>query len=477
MITTAASWLALWSCIAMAPPVAPTTEGVGAQPQRSSPTLELGVVLASVRDHHPLLDAADASIEAARGRRLSARGAFDPRLRARGSGTPLGGYRYGGADTEIRARTVALGMVAFAGWRLGRGDIPLYYGELATADRGELRAGVEVPVLRDALVDAPRTVRSKADIDTEIAGLEREQRALELARDAAIAYWDWAAAVGRAEIRERQLGLARDRDEGVRRQIAEGNTAAIEALDNARVIAAREAIVVGAQRDADVSALALSLFLRTREGVPRVPDDGAAPRLLVTGVDEPVDVGKDADAAIERRPDLRIAAARLRSAALDVRLARNGRLPSLAVQAYAAKDLGDGPDVLRPAELGIGASLEIPIPLRTARGELATARANGRRIADERRFLGERVRVDVGTAHADMQAAHKRAAIAARQAKLAEEIATAERERFALGDSNILVVNLREEAAADAAAAAVDAVADERKARARYDFSTGARSG
>lgn len=172
-------------------------------------------------------------------------------------------------------------------------------------------------------------------------------------------------------------------------------------------------------------------------------------------------------------PDLRIAAARLRSAALDVRLARNGRLPALAVAAYAAKDIGDGPDALRPAELGVGVSLEIAIPLRTARGEIATARAVERRVGHERRFLGERVSVEVGTAFADMVAANKRAAIAARQAALAEEIAAAERARFALGDSNILVVNLREEVAADAAAAAVDAVADHHKARARYDVATG----
>jgi outer membrane protein TolC len=452
--------LALASCVAMGAP----------ETTPSLPTLELDTVIASVREHHPLLDAADRSVDAARGRRLSARGAFDPRLRAKAAGTPLGGYRYGYVDTEVRARTIALGMVAFAGWRLGRGDIPIYDGRLATTDAGELRAGVEVPVLQGAAVDAPRTARRKADIDAEIASLEREQRELELARDAALAYWDWVAAVARAEIRERQLALAQDRDAGMREQIAQGNTAAIEALDNARVIAAREAIVVGARRDAEVTALAVSLFLRGSDGRPRVPTAVVPPRMVGSDVD---DLGAATETAAQRRPDLRIAAARLRAAALDVRLARNGRLPALAVQGYAAKDVGNGPEVLRPAELGVGISFEIPIPLRTARGEIASANAVSRRIADERRFLTERVTVEVRTAHADMRAAHERAVIAAKQAKLAEEIAAAERQRLALGDSNILVVNLREEAAADAAAAAVDALADHRKARARYHVATG----
>ncbi|MBC8068152.1 MAG: TolC family protein [Deltaproteobacteria bacterium] len=466
---------ALWSSLVAthAEPNAVASRASSTVAPATRPLLELETVLASVREHHPLLDAADHAIGAARGRQLSARGAFDPRLRVRAAGTPLGGYRYGAVDTEVRVRTVALGMVAFAGWRLGRGDIPAYDGRLATADGGELRAGIEVPVLRDALVDAPRTLRRKADIDAEIAELERAQRGLEIARDAAIAYWDWAAALGRAQIRERQLALARDRDEGIRRQIAEGNTAAIESLDNARVIATREAIVVSARRDARISALAVSLFLRTNAGRPELPDGFTAPPLELPALDRTQRLDVDDRAALSRRPELRVAAARLRAAELDVRLARNGRLPALAVQGYAAKDIGDGPEVLRPAELGIGATLEIPIPFRTARGELATARATAGRLGDERRFLAERVTVEVHSAHADMTAALARATIAGRQADLAEQLADAERDRFALGDSNILLVNLREESAADAAASAVDATADYHKSRARYQVATG----
>lgn len=443
------------------------------EPSSTKPVLGLGAVIDSVRGKHPLLDAADASIDAARGRSLAARGAFDPRLRIRGSGTPLGGYRYGVVDTEVRARTVALGMVAFAGWRLGRGDIPVYDGKLATADGGELRAGIELPVLRDAGIDSPRAQRRKADIEGEIAQIEREARSLELSRDAALAYWDWAAALSRAEIRERQLGLALDRDAGLRQQIAGGNTAEVEGLDNARVIATREAIVVDAQRQAQVTGLTLSLFLRDAQGRPVVPTGFAAPHPGLAAVIAADSVTADAQAARARRPDLRIAAARLRVAAVDVRLAGNQRLPALGLQGYAAKDVGTGAAALRPAELGVGVVFELPIPLRTARGELAVARAVERRIGDERRFLFERAEVEIRSAYAEMSAAHRRSEIAARQASLAERLAQAERDRLLLGDSTILFVNLREEAAADAAAAAIDAAADFRKSRARYHVATG----
>lgn len=462
--------------VAEAPATATATEEATATATVAADTrtvLELDGVLAATLRDHPLLDAASATKEAAEGRHLSARGAFDPRLRARAAGTPLGYYRYGVVDTEVRARTIALGMVAFAGWRLGRGDIPVYDGKLATTDAGEIRAGIELPVLRDAAIDGPRAQRKRTDVEVDIATLEREAKALELSRDAAIAYWDWVAARGRAEVRTRQLRLAQDRDLGLRRQAAEGNIAEIELLDNARVIATREAIVVGAERDATVTALALSLYLRDAMGEPVIPDAFAAPHLVVSTMPADHDVQADVAAARDRRPDVRIAGARLRIAAIDVRLARNSRLPALGVQTYAAKDLGDGPDSLRPAELGVGVGFEIPIPLRTARGDLAAARAVERRIGHERRFLLERVGVEIRAAHADTVAAHRRAEIATRQASLAERLAEAERQRLALGDSTVLVVNLREEAAADAAAAAIDAVAEYRRAHARYRVATG----
>lgn len=437
------------------------------------PTLEVGEVVRAALRGHPLLRAADEDVNAARASRLSARGAFDPRLRVRANGTPMGGYRYGSVETELRARTLAAGMVAFGGWRLGGGNIPVYDGKLATLNGGEVRAGIEMPLLRDAAIDAPRAERRKADVALDVATLERDSKGLALALDAATAYWDWVAAVGRLEVRRRQLDLAQDRDRGMAKQIAAGGIAPVEGVDNKRVIANREALVAGAERDAKVAALALSLFLREGDR-PSEPADAAAPRIRGrAALDADVDEEAEIRAALDRRPDARILAAQQRIAEIDVRLRRNGRLPSMSALGYAAKDIGDGPAVLRPVEIGVGVLFEIPIGLRTARGDYAEARAVARRIAAERSFLAERIAVEIKSAHAEMIAAKRTADAVVEQAALAETVAEAERDRLALGDSNVLLVNLREEAAADAAAAVVDALSDFGRATARFRVSTG----
>ena len=294
-------------------------------------------------------------------------------------------------------------------------------------------------------------------------------------RDAAVSYWDWIAAGERVEIRARLLELARERNAGIRRQIVDGNTAEIEALDNERLIVAREVALVVAQRDARRAALDLSLFLRDRAGNPAVPSDARRPTRLELPEALVDDAGLDADIvrALGRRPEIALLEARIANAEVDVRLAKNQLLPTLNAQGYAAKDLGSGPEALLPVEFGIGAVLEVPIPLRGPRGELRVAKADRTRLSRELQFAKERVQVEVRTAHVEMITARRRAELAGKQAELAERVAEAERARFALGDSTILVVNLREEAAADAAAAEVDAIADYRRSRASYQTTTG----
>lgn len=436
-------------------------------------SVSLVEVLDAVERTHPRLDAARASAERAGAAAFAARGPFDPRLRVRGAFQPIGYYRWNVVETELRARTIAFGLTPFVGWRLGLGEFPIYDGRQQTARAGEVRAGVELPLLRDGMIDGPRAARRKADRSRSIAGREAEQRRLELLRDAAVAYWEWVAAGERVAVRERLYELARERGRGMDRQLRDGNVAEFEALDNQRLILAREAGLVAARRDVRRAAIDLSLFLRDAEGAPREPA-GAIPALAMPPpLIEDVDLQAEIAGALERRPDVAIAEAVLANARVDTELARNAVLPSLTAQAYVAKDLGNGPAALRPAEVAVGVAFEIPLGLRGARGELRSARAELRRLQHELEFVRDRVGVEVRAAHVEMRAARRRAELAGEQAALAETLATAERARLGLGESTILVVNLREEAAADAAVARVDAIAEYRKSRARYQAATG----
>jgi outer membrane protein, heavy metal efflux system len=426
-------------------------------------TLRLTEVLESVRSSHPLLAAAGTAVERAEAMVVAAKGPFDPRVTVDGTAMVTGYYQTTTVDTELSMLTPMYGLTPFVGWRRGRGNFAVYDEKLVTPEGGEFRAGAALPLLQGFQIDRPRADRSKAEIMRRVANAEVGQRLLDVMREASVAYWDWVAAGHRLDVRRTQLALALERARQIDQAVARGNRAPIEALDNERLVAAREALVVNAERDQRRASLELSLHLRGADGQPIVADASQRPDLLDG---PPLALELDLDAAVARgirqAPRLKDLDAKRDIVDVDVALASNQMLPRLGVEAFAARGLGSADPTLSGGtslEFGIGATFAVPIGMHTARGALATA---------EQQFAADRVAVEIRGAHAELVAAKARSQLARRNADLAEQLAAAERTRFERGDSTVVLVNIREEAAADAAAQAVDARADVMRARARF---------
>jgi outer membrane protein TolC len=466
-------WLAALLCAAclLAPPPA------AAQPRGD--VLTLPEVLDAVERTHPQLEASRLRARAAEADAAAARGGFDPQLRVRGQYAPIGAFPNGRLDAELRQPTPLWGLTVHGGWRLGLGDFAGYDLRAKTASGGEVRAGLSLPLGQGGAIDRRRADLRTSDLAQQAAEAEVDARALELERAAARAYWAWVGAGLRLEVQRGLLALAEDRDAALRRQIDTGNIPAVEGLDNRRAILERKARIVAAERALEQAALELARHLRDERGEIVAPGPERLPRAFP----EPAPPADDPLAgvlreALERRPELR-RLLRLRDAAqVEVRLARNGRAPRLDVDAYVAKDLGSvAPEYryLLPAEFVAGVMLEVPIPQRTARGKLRRAEAERARIDAELRFLRDVVAVELRDARSALVAAHARVGLAREQLQVAHALEEAERRRFELGDSTLLVVNLREQAAADAAAQELEALTDYHRAAADLRVAAGLR--
>lgn len=436
--------------------------------------LSLDDVLRSVVELDPRIEAADFEIEAAEAKLLAARGGFDTTVKARGSIQPLGYYRNGVIDVRFEQPTPLYGLTAWAGWRIGVGEFPVYDGKLLTAQGGELRAGVELPLWRDGGIDRTRADIRQARIEQERKGHSRDAKLLELEAKAAEAYWTWVAAGLRLDIERTLLELALDRDAGLRAQIELGSIEAIVGTDNRRAILSREGRVVAAEREFQKASLELSLYVRDAAGEPllvgpdRLPSE--MPQMLPP---ELTDIEAEVAAAIQRRPDLQALLDEREQAEVEQRFARNQRGARIDLGAWVAQDVGVAPVELQPFELVAAVEIEIPIPLRKARGQLQLARAELGRLGAELRLLENQIAVDVLDAHSAVTAAYQRALLAGEQVALAEALARAELDRFQLGAGDLLLVNLRELATADAASDAVEAVADYFIAKAQLEVATG----
>ena len=182
--------------------------------------LRLEDVLVSVRKHHPLLASERAGREVARAEARAARGEFDTVLTVQGRVAAAGYYDPRRLDAVLEQPLPVLGSSIYAGYRLTRGNVAPYYGELRTLDRGEVRGGVRLPLLQDLAIDARRAGISTAGMDATAAEQTYREVELALELDAAIYYYSWVAAGRKLLILERLVELARSRDEQIRTTVS-----------------------------------------------------------------------------------------------------------------------------------------------------------------------------------------------------------------------------------------------------------------
>ncbi|MBL8956551.1 MAG: TolC family protein [Myxococcaceae bacterium] len=427
--------------------------------------LGLDEVVASTGRHHPTVLAALADVDAATGDARAAAGAFDPQLRARAGAAPYSGYPNGRVDAWVDVPTPLWGTNLWAGYRLGSGSFPVYYGERETDALGELRAGLSVPLLRNGPTDRRRANIERADLGRRISELAVEQQRLELRRQAALRWVGWVAAGERRALADTLLELARARQAQLDERARTGDVPPIDALDNERAIVQRQSLAVSARRGLEQTSYELSLFYRDEGGAPLEPPGERLPASLsAPSADEPVPSLED---ALARRPDVARLEAQRGQAEVEVRLQRNQVLPALDVSALVSKDLGASNEPKRSVpELELFITLEVPLLYRQVLGRLDAASANERKVDLQLQLQRERVRVEVSDALSAARAAKERARLMVKELELARRLEAGERQRLALGDSTLFLLNLRETSTFEAALREVDARADWHRAAA-----------
>lgn len=436
--------------------------------------LVLPDVLRAVEKHHPSIEVAAQDVLAANAARTSARGAWDPRLSLQAR-VPLSGYYDGSIyDAEVSQNTPLWGTRLEAGYRLGRGAFPIYKGEYQTTDAGEIRAGASVPLLRDGSIDARRAANATTRQLARAARCEQRATLLRLQAGAASTYERWVAAGRELQIQRHLLEVARERDAALQQQLAAGSIPALALDDNRRAVLERQAKLVAAEQYFAEKSIELSLYLRDERGqpvrateqqLPVAADAVAAPTLRA--------LTEDVQAAATARPEVCAFERQLRAAGIQLELADNQLNPALDASLLVARDLGDGPEQLQGTEVFAGLRFELPIGLHQARGEYEAASAKLRALEAKLRGLRDSVAADVQNARVRLKTSYEQWQLARQYALLGEQLAGAERERFAQGASDLIVVNLRELQAAEAQRLAVEALADYRIARAHYQISLG----
>ncbi len=420
-------------------------------------------VITSVYASYPALDAAARERQIAAGKQLASMGKFDSNLVGQAISEPLGYYKNYRYDLGVKQYNWG-GSQTYAGYRLGRGFFEPWYLERDTNQGGEFKAGITLPFLRDRDIDKRRAAVFKAQLDQTAAEPIVQLEVIDAVRSASMTYWEWVASGQRAKIARELLQLAVDRQKGLEKRAALGEIAGIALVDNQRLIVSRQAKSIEAERKLQQSAIKLSLFFRDPLGTPLLvaPDQLPADFPAVTAP-EPVAETIEVAQALQQRPELWLLSLESERAQVDVRQASNLLLPSIDGVMVASQDVGAPTKQIRDKsqfEMEAGAVIEVPLQRSEARGKLQSAQGKLAQISAKRRFTEQKIVAEVQGARTALAAEFAALEQARQSVSLARQMEEAEWKKFAQGDSDLLVVNLREQATADAEALVVDAAAN-----------------
>lgn len=434
-------------------------------------TLGLEDILLSVRKQYPPLLAAWLEQDIANGKVRRAEGAFDPILSAALMTRPANYYSGLNGNVMLEQPIRDSGGKIYTGYRISSGFLADYDRKIRTADGGEGVFGFTQPLLRNRAFDERRAKLTQAELDRELTNPAILRQYLNFIRASRVAYFNWVAAGKRLSAAEQILKVAKDRDAGLGEQLKEGAIARIVQVDNRRLVVSRQIAVFNAQRSFEAASIALSLFHRdlqsgetimpTRDQLPA----GFPPLLLF----DELTLVNDRGRAIFRRPEVRQIAILQAKAKVDQRLALNNLKPNLDLAVELNQALGGNlPSDIDNTEITALLSFSVPIGRNEAKGRLEAVKAHLGQLVKQKEFARESIIADANDSFSALKAAYLALGQTSLNVELSEELEAAENAKFENGASDLLALQIREQATFDARILEVDALNSYFKALADY---------
>lgn len=438
---------------------------------RADQPLGLEDILASVRSHYPPLLAAWLEQDIAAGKVRRAEGAFDPIISATLMTRPQNYYTASNGSFMVTQPLRDSGGKVYAGYRLTSGFLPDYDRKIRTADGGEAVVGFNLPFLRNRNFDSRRASLTQAQLDRELARPNILRQYLNFLRASRIAYFNWVAAGQELEAAEALLKVAKERDAALGDQLKEGAIAAIVQVDNKRLVVAREIGVINSRRSFEQASIALSLFHRDpRTGTTIMPERDQLPDSFppIQFLDE-LTLVNDRGRAIFRRPEIRQIEIFMAKAKVDRRLAQNDLKPNLDLTVELNQALGgDLPKDIENTEITALMEFSVPIGRNEARGRIEAITANLAQLDKEKVFARESIIADANDSFSAVTAAYRTLEQTSENVRLSEQLEQAEQDKFKEGATDLLTVQIREQATFDARILEINAMKTYFKALADY---------
>ncbi|MFN3345770.1 MAG: TolC family protein [Chloroherpetonaceae bacterium] len=338
-----------------------------------------------------------------------------------------------------------------------------------TTGNGEASIGVKVPLLQGIFTDKRRASLAKANFTFDLAKANQRKQQNELLREASLAYWSWAEAYGQMDVAKSVLDLAIVRYKGIAERALRGEAAPIDSIEALLEVEKRRGDLLKAERKAESATIKLSVFLWNQDGTPR-PLTAMPAKLPPLPSISAFQIQNDKRVALVQRPEIGQIEFEQRSASIDLAFNSEFQRPfiELSAEAMQYKLSTFGVNDYR-----LGLTVSQPLFFREANSNVQLAEIKVRRTNLKRLEIERKVLASVDDAVSAIERAKERVEVAEREVQYALLVQEGERRKFQLGESTILILNLRERATAEAQTKLIEARADYLRAISDYLWATG----
>lgn len=410
-------------------------------------TIYLQTLLEKVTNTYPPYLAALIERDIAQGQLRSTRGAFDFQTFARIFDNPTGFYDSASIEAGFEQFTGLWGSTLFGGYRWTDGILPDYYADRRTDAGGAPNIGFKLPLLKNRATDQRRRALQKAELEVELVDPAIQRQYLDLVRAATAAYLNWIKTGKALEVAERILSLAENRHLAIETRIEQGLEAKSVLLENDQWVLSRKIATIDARRDFEAARIALSLFYRNDQDDPLRPLKSQLPNTWPQISNPPENLIALAwKHASRHRPELRIYELELRKLGVDKEYYRNQLSPSLDAYASASQNLGDSlyKDT-GEVELKLGIEFRVPLQRNAAKGAASANQAKIEQMQKKAAFAVEKVFAEIEKGYVSLTASGEKLELSRDNRHMAETLREIEADRFRLGATNLLSLQIREQ--------------------------------
>lgn len=401
--------------------------------------------LGYVKQFHPVVRQAGLQVNMAQYELLSSRGAFDPKIEVDYERKMFESTEYYDVLNSTFKIPTWFGIELKAGFEQNEGAY--LNPQNRVPENGLYSAGIRVPVGQGLFINERMAALKQARIFLSLTESERKLIVNQILYEASLAYFNWYAAYNELKIFSEFVENTSIRYNGIKRQVLQGDKAAIDSIEAGIALNNRKLSLEKARIHYINKTLELSNFLWMEGNIPvdlreQIVPDAALP----VNIDETLNTnsGLLADNALSEHPKLKVLEYKIQLLTIDKRLKADKLKPRLDVSYDLISEEVSPVGNFNTGDYKTGINFSLPLFLRKERGDLKLAKLKIRDAELDLSLELVRLKNKIEAIFKQLDSYKDQLSLVN---VIVEDYATmlqGENRKFDLGESSIFLVNTRE---------------------------------